>query len=59
MSVEDIRPKFPIKNILVLIGESTNKAINKVQEAQYANADAIPTTLRGGLNGHIGLIVDA
>ena len=48
MSVEDIREKSPIKNILAMIGEPTYKAINKVQEALYANAAVILTTLVGG-----------
>ena len=48
MSVENIMAKFPIKNDLEIIGEPTYKAINKVQEALYANAAVILTTLVGG-----------
>ena len=58
MSDEDIREKFPIKTIPKIIGEPTYKAINKLMEGLYANASTIPTTLRGGRNGHIGLLVD-
>ena len=47
MSVEDIREKFTRKTILLIIGETTYKAINEVREALYANAAAIPTTLGG------------
>ena len=58
MSVEDIREKFPIKNIPKIIGEPTYKAINKLREALYANAATIPMMLRGRRNGHIGLLMD-
>ena len=59
MSVRDIRSKFLIKIIPEIIGGPTYRAVNKVCEALYANASAIPTTLGGGHNGHIGLIMDA
>ena len=59
MLVKDIRVKFTIKTIPAIIGEPTYKAINEVQEALYANSAATPTTLGGGRNGHIGLIMDA
>ena len=59
MSVEDISGKFTIKTIPAVIGLPTYKAINEVLEALYANAAAIPTTLGGGRNGHIALIMDA
>ena len=58
MSDEDIREKFPIKNIPNIIGEPTYKAINKLRGGLYVNAAVIPTTLRGGQNGHTGLIMD-
>ena len=48
MSDEDIREKFPIKNIPNIIGEPTYKAINKLRGGLYVNAAVIPTTLRGG-----------
>ena len=48
MSVEDVRAKFPIKNIPYIIGEPTYKAIYELREALYANATTIPTTLGGG-----------
>ena len=59
MLVEDIRAKFPIKNIPAIVGEPTYKAIKTLWGAKYANSAAILTTLRGGHNGHIGLIMDA
>ena len=59
MLVKDIRAKLPIKMILGIIGNPTYKAINKLREALYANAAAIPKMLRGGCNGHIGLLIDA
>ena len=52
------RAKFPIKTILGIIGERTYKANNKLREALYANAAAIPMTLGGGRNGHISLLTD-
>ena len=48
ISVEDVRAKFPIKNIPNIIGEPIYKAINGLREALYANAAATPTALRGG-----------
>ena len=59
MSVEDIREEFPIKTIPPIISEPTYNTINKVWQALYENSAAIPTTLRGGRNIHIGLIMDA
>ena len=59
MLVEDIKAKFPIKNILRIVGDPTYKTINELREAMYANAAAIPTTIGGGYNGHIGLPMDA
>ena len=47
MSVEDVRAKFPIKNIPYIIGEPTYKAINEIREALYLNAAVIPTMLGG------------
>ena len=48
MLVEDLKAKLSIKNIPNIIGEPTNKAINEMSEAMYANADTIPETLGGG-----------
>ena len=59
ISFKDIRATFPIKNIPKIIGEPIYKAINKLREALYANSASIPTTLGGGRNGHIGLLMDA
>ena len=58
MSVKEIRAKFPIKTILKILGEPNYKAINELIEVLYANAASIPTTLGGGRNGHIGLLMD-
>ena len=59
ISVKYIRTNFQIKTISRIIGEPTYKTIKNLWEAMYANASAIPTTLRGGRNGHIGLLMDA
>ena len=48
MLVENLKAKLSIKNIPNIIGEPTNKAINEMSEAMYANADTIPETLGGG-----------
>ena len=48
MLVKDIRSKLPIKTIPKIIGELTHKAINELRWALYANAAAIPPTLRRG-----------
>ena len=48
MSVKYIRTKFPIKNILNVIGEPTYKAIAELREAMYAKLATISMTLRGG-----------
>ena len=50
---------IPIKTTPKIIGEPTYKAINELQEALYANVAVIPTTLGGGQNVHIGLLMDA
>ena len=49
MLVEDVRAKFPIKNIPNVIVEPTYKAINELREALCENTAAIPTTLGGGV----------
>ena len=59
ISVKGIREKFPIKTTPEIIGEPTYKAINEVQMVMYINAASILTTLGGGRNRHIGLIIDA
>ena len=48
MSVEDVRSEFPIKTIPIIISDPTNKAINDLREALYANAAAISAIIRGG-----------
>ena len=48
MLVEDVRAKFPIKNIPNIICETTYKSINEMREALYANTPTIPTILNGG-----------
>ena len=58
MLVKYIREKSPIKTTLKIIGDPTYKAIKKLREAMYSNAAAISTTIGGGRNGHIGLIMD-
>ena len=58
-SVEDIRAKFPNKNIPKIIGEPTYKSINEMREALYENASATPTALGGVRNDHIGLAMGA
>ena len=59
MLVKHIRAKLSIKTIPRIIGEPTYKTINKVWEVVYANAAVVPMTLGGGLNGNIGIIMDA
>ena len=48
MSVEDVREKFPIKNIPTVIGDTTYQAINELREAMYETSAAIPTMIGGG-----------
>ena len=59
MLLGDIREKAVIKPIPRIIGEWTYKAIHKLRELMHSDASDIPTTLRGGFNGHIGLLIDS
>ena len=59
MLLEYVRGKSPIKTIPNIIVEQTYKAINELREALYMNAADNPMMLRGGRNGHIGLLMDA
>eukprot|EP00957_Ditylum_brightwellii_P011665 881118-Ditylum_brightwellii.AAC.1 len=43
----------------IIDGQPTYVVINKMSKMLYANVAKVPTTLRGGNKGHIGLIMKA
>ena len=57
LSVDDIITKFPMKNLPIIPGEPDYASINTMVKFLYGNAASLPTTLGGGQNGHIGLIM--
>ena len=55
-SVEDITNAFPTP-ITTITGEPNNESLKTLKEQLKANAASIPTTLGGGNNGYLGLIL--
>jgi hypothetical protein len=57
LSVADIVAKFPVKTLPIITGEPNYATIGQIIQTLYSNAASLPTTIRGGANGHIGLIM--
>jgi hypothetical protein len=57
LSVADIVKKFPVKTLPVITGEPDYETIGQIIQTLYVNAASLPTTIRGGGHGHIGLIM--
>lgn len=55
--IDDIVSKFPVKELPRIEGEPNYETINELVQILYGNAATLPTTLGGGANGHIGLIM--
>eukprot|EP00957_Ditylum_brightwellii_P180563 13754601-Ditylum_brightwellii.AAC.1 len=59
LSTNDVLAKFVYKMLPIINGQPTYADINKMSKMLCANAAKVPTTLRGGNKGHIGLIMRA
>ena len=58
-SVDDIVANFPTKILPPIPGEPDYDCISQLNQIMYGNAATLPTNLRSGANGHVGLIVKA
>eukprot|EP00957_Ditylum_brightwellii_P207989 15355413-Ditylum_brightwellii.AAC.1 len=59
LSTDNELEKFVYKTLPIIDGQPTYADINKMSKMLYANTAKVPTTLRGGNKGHIGLIMKA
>jgi hypothetical protein len=59
LTVDDIIVKFPTKRLPIIDGEPDYASISKMVQLLYSNAATLATTLGGGRNGHIGIIMPA
>jgi hypothetical protein len=48
---------FPHPDLTIIVGKPTYATIRKLQKELYANARTIPSTLGGGHNGHLALVM--
>jgi hypothetical protein len=48
---------FPHPDLTIIIGKPTYATVRKLQKELYANAKVIPSTLGGGHNGHLALVM--
>jgi hypothetical protein len=48
---------FPHPDLTIIIGKPMYTTMRKLQKELYANTKAIPSTLGGGHNGHLALIM--
>ena len=56
-SVDKILDSFPIQDVPPLVGEPSFESINVLHRTLKANAASVPTTLGGGLLGHLSLVI--
>eukprot|EP00957_Ditylum_brightwellii_P066068 5011389-Ditylum_brightwellii.AAC.1 len=56
--LDEIKAKFPHPTLQWVEGELDYAAINTIMQQLYENAVAIPSSLGGGLHGHIGLVME-
>jgi hypothetical protein len=59
LTVDDIIAKFPTKRLPIIDGEPDYASISTMVQLLYGNAATLTTTLGGGRNGHIGIIMPA
>eukprot|EP00957_Ditylum_brightwellii_P050106 3798340-Ditylum_brightwellii.AAC.1 len=59
LSTDNVLARFVYKTLLIIDGQPTYADINKMSKVLYANAAKVPTMLRGGNKGHIGLVMKA
>jgi len=48
---------FPHPDLTIIVGKPTYATVRKLQKELYANARTIPSTLGGGHNGHLALVM--
>eukprot|EP00957_Ditylum_brightwellii_P193983 14773639-Ditylum_brightwellii.AAC.1 len=58
-STDNMLLKFVYKMLPIIDSQTMYADINKMSKMLYANAGKVPTTLGGGIKGHIGLIMKA
>jgi hypothetical protein len=59
LTIDDIIAKFPNKHLPVIDGEPDYSSISTMVQLLYGNAATVTTTMGGGRNGHIGIIMPA
>jgi hypothetical protein len=59
LTIDDIITKFPNKHLPVIDGEPDYTSISTMVKLLYGNAATLTTTMGGGQNSHIGLIMPA
>jgi hypothetical protein len=59
LTIDDIIAKFPTKRLPIIDGEPDYASISMMVQLLYSNAATLTTTLGGGQNGHIGIIMPA
>jgi hypothetical protein len=59
LTVDDIIAKFPTKRLPIIDGEPDYASISTMVQLLCSNAATLMTTLGGGRNGHIGIIMPA
>jgi hypothetical protein len=59
LTVDDIITKFLTKRLPIINGEPDYATISTMVQLLYGNAATLTTTLGGGRNGHIGIIMPA
>ena len=58
-SVDDIVAKFPTKILTLIPSDPYYECISQLNQLMYGNAATLPTTLGGGVHGHVVLIMKA
>eukprot|EP00957_Ditylum_brightwellii_P046004 3490032-Ditylum_brightwellii.AAC.1 len=55
---DKIKAKFPHQTLQQVEGEPEYSAINTIMQQLYENAVTIPSSLGGGVHGHIRLVME-
>jgi hypothetical protein len=59
LTIDDIIAKFPNKHLPIINGEPDYSSISTMMQLLYGNAATLSTTMGGGRNDHIGIIMPA
>jgi hypothetical protein len=59
LTVDDIVTRFPTKRLPIIDGQPDYASISMMVQLLYSNVATLATTLGGGRNGHIGIIMPA